>query len=407
MPRPTVNRNPFGAHGNTDVDVWTLDSGAGVRAEILTYGGILHRLTVPDTAGAPASVVRSLPGLDDYTGGNPFFGALIGRFANRIAYGRFTLDEAEYQVPATDRGHALHGGPGGFHTRVWQAAGEATDAAATLRLTLHSADGDMGFPGALDVTVTYALDAAGTLALDYTATTDRPTVVNLTNHAYFDLAAQGDIRGHTLQVDADSYLPVDEDGIPEGPATTVHATPFDLTAPCTVGERIALPDEQLRRAGASTTAGSSALPGRDCAGPPVSPPPGPAGSWRCGPPNPASRSTPPTSSTAPSPPPAAGATTATAPSAWRPSTCPTRPTGRTTPAPSCARTKSSAAGPSSGSRTSPPSRAEPPAAPMKRPGPRMSHTPRAGPPGMPCYFRYGPAAPTFPGAALRPPRSRT
>ncbi|MCM2415670.1 aldose epimerase family protein [Streptomyces sp. RKAG290] len=249
MPRPTVNRKPFGAHGHTDVDVWTLDSGTGVRAEILTYGGILHRLTVPDTAGATASVVRSLTALDEYTGKNPFFGALIGRFANRIAHGRFTLDGTAYQVPANDRGHALHGGPDGFHTRVWQAAGESTATAATLRLTLHSPDGDMGFPGALDVTVTYTLDAAGTLALDYTATTDRATVLNLTNHAYFDLSARGDIRGHTIQVDADSYLPVDEQGIPEGPATPVHATPFDLTAPSTVGERITLPDEQLRRAG--------------------------------------------------------------------------------------------------------------------------------------------------------------
>ncbi|WP_406447925.1 galactose mutarotase [Streptomyces sp. NBC_00876] len=249
MPRPTVNRTPFGAHGPADIDVWTLDSGTGVRAEILTYGGILHRLTVPDTGGVPASVVRSLAALDDYTGKNPYFGALIGRFANRIAHGRFTLDGASYRVPATDRGHALHGGPDGFHTRVWQAAGVSTGEAASLRLTLHSPDGDMGFPGALDVTVTYTLDTTGTLALDYTATTDGPTVVNLTNHAYFDLTDRGDILGHTLQVDADRYLPVDEDGIPEGPAAAVHGTPFDLTAPHTVGERIAAPDEQLRRAG--------------------------------------------------------------------------------------------------------------------------------------------------------------
>lgn len=249
MPRPTVNRKPFGAHGATDVDVWTLDSGTGVRAEILTYGGILHRLTVPDTSGTPASVVRSLPALDDYTGKNPYFGALIGRYANRVARGRFILDGASYRVPATDRGHALHGGPDGFHTQVWEAAGDATDEAATLRLTLHSPDGDMGFPGALDVTVTYTLDPAGTLALDYTATTDRPTVINLTNHAYFDLAARGDILGHTLQVDAETYLPVDGEGIPEGPAVPVRGTPFDLTEPHTVGERIALPHEQLRRAG--------------------------------------------------------------------------------------------------------------------------------------------------------------
>lgn len=249
MPRPTVNRTPYGTHAGQDVDLWTLDSGTGVRAEVLTYGGILHRLTVPDTAGAPASVVRSLASLDAYTGKNPFLGALVGRYANRIAHGRFTLDGETHQVPATDRGHALHGGPDGFHTRVWQATGDTTDAAASLRLTLHSPDGDMGFPGALDVTVTYTLGAVGTLTLDYTATTDRATVVNLTNHAYFDLTATGDIRGHTLQVDADDYLPVDDEGIPLGAPAPVHDTPFDLTSPQHVGDRIGQPHEQLRMAG--------------------------------------------------------------------------------------------------------------------------------------------------------------
>ncbi|WP_327365886.1 aldose epimerase family protein [Streptomyces sp. NBC_01217] len=249
MPRPTVNRKPFGVHDGTDVDLWTLDSGTGVRAGILTYGGILHSLTVPDTDRKAASVVRSLATLDDYTGKNPFFGALIGRFANRIAHGRFTLDGTTHHIPANDRGHALHGGPDGFHTRIWQATADASEDAATLRLTLHSPDGDMGFPGALDVTVTYTLDTTGTLAIDYTATTDRPTVLNLTNHAYFDLTASGDILGHTLQVDAGTYLPVDRDGIPQGPAADVHGTPFDLTTPRTIGERIALPDEQLRMAG--------------------------------------------------------------------------------------------------------------------------------------------------------------
>lgn len=249
MPRPTAHSRPFGTHGATDIDLWTLDSGTGVRAEILTYGGILHRLTVPDTAGTPASVVRSLPDLDAYTADNPFIGALVGRYANRIAHGRFTLDGTEHHIPATDRGHALHGGPEGFHTRVWQAEGHATDAAAVLRLTLRSPDGDMGFPGTLDVTVTYTLDASGTLALDYAAVTDRATVVNLTHHAYFDLTDRGDVLGHTLQVDAGHYLPVDEAGIPEGPVAAVAGTPFDLTAPQTLADRVALPDEQLRRAG--------------------------------------------------------------------------------------------------------------------------------------------------------------
>ncbi|MFF1956917.1 aldose epimerase family protein [Streptomyces sp. NPDC058220] len=250
MPSPTAHSKPFGtAPGRAEVDVWTLDSGSGVRAEILTYGGILHRLLVPDTTGATASVVRSLASLDGYTGKNPYFGALIGRYANRIAHGRFTLDGAAHHIPANDRGHALHGGPDGFHTKVWEATDHSTDGAAALRLTLHSPDGDMGFPGALDVTVTYTLDTEGTLALDYTATTDRPTVVNLTNHAYFDLTDEGDILGHTLQVDADTYLPVDGDGIPQSPAVDVRDTPFDLTVPHTLGDRIGLPDEQLRTAG--------------------------------------------------------------------------------------------------------------------------------------------------------------
>ncbi|MEV4969793.1 aldose epimerase family protein [Streptomyces scopuliridis] len=250
MPTPTVHSKPFGtAPGRAEVDLWTLDSGSGVRAEILTYGGILHRLIVPDTTGDTASVVRSLASLDDYTGKSPYFGALIGRYANRIAHGRFTLDGAVHHIPANDRGHALHGGPGGFHTRVWKAAADRTDDTAALRLTLHSADGDMGFPGALDVTVTYTLDTEGTLALDYTATTDRPTVVNLTNHAYFDLTGGGGILGHTLQVEADAYLPVDGGGIPRGPAVPVRHTPFDLTVPHTLGDRIGLPDEQLRSAG--------------------------------------------------------------------------------------------------------------------------------------------------------------
>lgn len=252
MPTPSVYSKPFGTvpgRGGSGVDLWTLDSGSGVRAEILTYGGILHRLLVPDTGGATASVVRPLASLDAYTGKNPYFGALVGRYANRVAHGRFRLDGTTYRIPVNDRGHALHGGPDGFHTKVWEATARHTDTTAALRLALRSPDGDMGFPGALDVTVTYTLDHRGTLALDYTAVTDRPTVVNLTHHAYFDLTDEGDIRGHTLRVDADTYLPVDAEGIPLGPAVAVRDTPFDLTEPHPLGGRIALPDPQLRAAG--------------------------------------------------------------------------------------------------------------------------------------------------------------
>ncbi|MDQ0798046.1 aldose epimerase family protein [Streptomyces sp. B1I3] len=249
MPRPTVHSTPFGSAHGTPTHLWTLDSGAGVRAEILTYGASVHRLIVPDTTGATASVVRSLATVDDYTAKHPYFGAVVGRYANRIAHGRFTLDGVTHHIPANDRGHALHGGPEGFHTKVWDATADTTGDTACLRLTLHSPDGDMGFPGALDCTVTYTLDTAGTLAVDYASVTDRPTVVNLTNHAYFDLAGHGDILGHRLEVDADTYLPVDGDGIPQGAPAEVRGTPFDLTVPRVLGERLGHDHEQLRDAG--------------------------------------------------------------------------------------------------------------------------------------------------------------
>ncbi|MFE3519752.1 aldose epimerase family protein [Streptomyces sp. NPDC059166] len=249
MPRPTVHRTPFGSTHGTRTDLWTLDSGTGVRAEILTYGASLHSLTVPDTDGAEASVVRSLATLDDYTAKHPYFGAVVGRYANRIAHGRFVLDGAEHHIPANDRGHALHGGPDGFHTKVWTAEEDRGDDSVSVRLTLHSPDGDMGFPGALDATVTYTLDTSGTLAVDYASVTDRPTVVNLTNHAYFDLAGHGDVLSHRLEVDADTYLPVDDDGIPLGPPAEVAGTPFDLTTPRLLSERLATENGQLRAAG--------------------------------------------------------------------------------------------------------------------------------------------------------------
>jgi len=249
MPRPTVYSTPVGSARGVPVRLWTLDSGTGVRADVLTYGASLHRLDVPDTRGATASVVRSLPALHDYTATHPYFGAVVGRYANRIAHGRFTLDGTEHHIPANDRGHALHGGPDGFHTKVWDASADRTDASVSVRLSLHSPDGDMGFPGALDTTVTYTLDTTGTLAVEYACTTDRPTVVNLTNHAYFDLAGHGDVLGHQLEVDADTYLPVDDSGIPLGPPAEVRGTPFDLTEPRVLGERLGHDDRQLRDAG--------------------------------------------------------------------------------------------------------------------------------------------------------------
>jgi aldose 1-epimerase len=162
-----------------------------VRAEVLEYGGILHRLEVPDVAGRIDPVVLGLSDLAGYIEDTAFLGALIGRYTNRIASGRFTLDGVTHRVPVSDRGHALHGGPEGFHRRVWRATPEPGEGGtATLRLDLHSPDGDMGFPGALDVTARYSLDAHGTLRLDFTARADRATPVNLTHHAYFNCAGR-------------------------------------------------------------------------------------------------------------------------------------------------------------------------------------------------------------------------
>jgi aldose 1-epimerase len=245
---------PFGtAPGGDAVECWTLDSGTGVRAEVLTYGAALRSLTVPDTAGRTADVVLGLPALADYTAEQPYLGAVVGRYANRLAHGRFTLDGQDYQVPLNDRGHALHGGPDGFDRRVWQAGpadGNGPDAAA-LRLALHSPDGDMGFPGALDVEVVYRLTPDGTLSIDYRARTDRATHLNLTNHAYFNLAGagSGDILGHTLQLHSAAYLPVSAQSVPLGPVEPTAGTPFDFTAARAIGERIGEPHVQLTDAG--------------------------------------------------------------------------------------------------------------------------------------------------------------
>ncbi|WP_127361015.1 aldose epimerase family protein [Actinacidiphila soli] len=251
MPRPTLHRSPYGTSPEgRAVELWRLDSGTGVTAEVLTYGGILHSLRVPDTLGNACSVVLSLASVAEYAEKSPYFGALIGRYANRIAHGRFTLEGTRYHVPPNDRGHALHGGPEGFDSRIWRAEPVPSGDTASLRLSLHSPDGDMGFPGTLEATVAYALDPAGTLAVDYTASTDRPTVVNLTHHPYFNLSGRGgDVLDHTLQVEAGSYLPVDADGIPLGPLAPVQDTAFDLSSPRRIGDMLALPDPQLRQAG--------------------------------------------------------------------------------------------------------------------------------------------------------------
>lgn len=243
-----LTARPFGiAPDGRPVQLWTLDSGAGTTAQVLTWGATLHALHVPDRHGRPGPVALGLPALADYTARHPYVGSVVGRYANRIAHGRFTLDGRSHQIPANDRGHALHGGPEGFHRRHWTAHAPNDDGdRARLVLRLHSPHGEMGFPGALDVETAYELLPDGTLRIEYRARTDRPTVVNLSSHAYFNLAGPGraSVLDHTLALDADGYLPVDPDAIPLGPVAPVAGTPFDLTRPTPL--RTALAPDRIR-----------------------------------------------------------------------------------------------------------------------------------------------------------------
>jgi aldose 1-epimerase len=220
----------FGAtpDGET-VERHVLDNGR-LRVAVLTYGATVQRLEVADGT----NVVLGLDTLEDYLERSRYFGAVVGRYGNRIARGRFTLDGTEYRLPLNDGANSLHGGVRGFDKRVWRVESAGP---AELQLSLLSADGEEGFPGKLAVSVRYLLDG-DTLRLEYRATTDAPTVVNLTNHSYFNLAGAGDVRSHVVMLEADRYLPVDEGKIPTGELAPVAGTPFDFTAPAPVDARL-------------------------------------------------------------------------------------------------------------------------------------------------------------------------
>jgi aldose 1-epimerase len=226
------------------VDAYDLISAAGMRVRILTLGCIIARLEVPDRHGSSANVVLGLDTLDGYLHRSPHFGAIAGRFANRIARGRFAIDGTEYQLDTNAAPNAMHGGRHGFDKVVWQAVHADAE-----KLVLHyvSADGEEGYPGKLDVAVTYTIGPACELRIDYAATTDRPTVVNLTNHSYFNLAGEGsgDVLGHVVSINADHFTPTDATQIPTGEILAVEGTPFDFRQPKPIGARIREADEQL------------------------------------------------------------------------------------------------------------------------------------------------------------------
>ncbi|MFF3940110.1 aldose epimerase family protein [Streptomyces phaeofaciens] len=210
----------------TAVHRWTLER-AGTRVRVLSYGGIVQSVEVPDRDGRTADVVVGFADLDGYlTHPEPFLGALIGRYANRIAHARFPLDDVTYALEPNNAPNSLHGGPRGFDKRVW----EVTPVEHGLRLSRVSPHGEEGFPGRLEITATYTLDASGGLHLGYEAVTDAPTVVNLTNHSYFNLAGSGNAWGHELRLAASRYTPVDADLIPTGELAEVADTRFDFRA---------------------------------------------------------------------------------------------------------------------------------------------------------------------------------
>jgi aldose 1-epimerase len=216
---------------------YTLDNGRGLRARILTYGCVVQTLEVPDGDGRPGNVVLGCASLADYLTMSRYFGAVVGRYGNRIAGGRLLLDGKEYHLPCNDRANSLHGGERGFDKRVWEVTATSE---RELTLAYVSPDGEEGYPGTLRTSVTYSVTDDDALRIDYHATTDQPTVVNLTNHSYFNLAGEGSGQtyDHVLTLNADRYTPTGPGQIPTGELAPVAGTPLDFTTPHPIGERI-------------------------------------------------------------------------------------------------------------------------------------------------------------------------
>ncbi len=245
-----ITRQPFGqTTDGTPVEIYTLRNSHGCEARITNYGGIVVSLTTPDKDGKLDDVLLGFDTVDEYEKDSPYFGALIGRYGNRIAKGKFTLDGKEYTLPTNDPPNTLHGGKVGFDKRVWRAeAGGMGDDGFPLTLTYVSKDGEEGYPGTLTVKAVYTLTEHDELRIAFEATTDAPTVVNLTNHSYFDLrgaASEGDVLGHVVTLHAAKFLPVDKTSIPLGELRPVAGTPFDFTKPMSIGARINDADDQL------------------------------------------------------------------------------------------------------------------------------------------------------------------
>jgi aldose 1-epimerase len=242
-----VERAPFGTTPAGDsIEVFTLTNAHGMEVRAITYGGIITSLRTPDRTGRLDDIVLGFDSLAGYVRGTPYFGSIIGRYGNRIARGRFTLEGKTYELATNNGQNHLHGGNKGFDKVIWAGEPIESDSAVGVVFTYTSPDGEEGYPGRLDVRVTYTLTDQNELIIDYFAQTDQPTPVNLTQHSYFNLAAGGDILGHELMINAAGYTPVDSTLIPTGEIAPVAGTPFDFRTPVAIGARINQDDAQIR-----------------------------------------------------------------------------------------------------------------------------------------------------------------
>ena len=249
--KATVTRAPFGtAPDGKAVELFTLTGSTGIEVRVMTYGGVIVSLRAPDRTGVLDDIVLGYDSLAGYVRNSPYFGAIVGRYGNRIAKGRFTLDGESYKLAANNGPNALHGGLRGFDKVVWGAEPITQGNVVGVKLTYTSADGEEGYPGTLQASVFYTL-SGNDLSVEYQATTDKATPVNLTQHTYFNLAGAGksDILGHVLRINADHYTPVDSTLIPTGEIAPVAGTPFDFRTETAIGARIDRQDPQLKNGG--------------------------------------------------------------------------------------------------------------------------------------------------------------
>jgi aldose 1-epimerase len=248
----TISKSDYGkTPDGISVEQYILKNKKGIKIAIITYGGIITSWTAPDKNGMYQDIVLGYNSLDEYIKSTPYFGAIIGRYGNRIAKGKFSIDETEYTLAKNDGPNNLHGGVKGFDKVVWTARTSTTDNKVSLQLTYLSKDMEEGFPGNLETVVTYTLTEDNTLEVLYEATTDKKTIVNLTQHSYFNLSGDFNktILDHEITIDADTYIPVDETLIPIGELAPVVGTPFDFRKPKTMALEINADNDQLKKGG--------------------------------------------------------------------------------------------------------------------------------------------------------------